>query len=140
MIYAQGTRHGTGVSTSGAYDYTSHNVSALQTAPPVKPHVGCGILTLIGFGSFFISIFGGAMIIEFLYQLGIWERQPPGEVSMLRYYFFLDLALMIALSAGSLILSGIVISRQMPAYNARLREWSLSMMCRRCGYAWFRKE
>ena len=118
--YSDGTAidpHGITGSTSG--HYTAQSQLAAQTAPPALPVFGCGTLLWLLLGSMMI---GTAVMI-------IAARWSYGAYAIWSYP---------AVFIGGFILIERDRRRRMPGYHDQLTEWSRGMICRRCGYRWFR--
>lgn len=131
-IYEQGTRTNYGHAGGGS---VSQSVLARQVSPPVKPALGCGMLTFLAaapvFGSLGMIFFLRICLNTISFTL---SQAVTGEMLFLIYA-----ALVVTGLVGGFYLALRSVNRRLPAYQTRLRQWSLGMYCRRCGNVWQRQ-
>lgn len=141
MMYSQGTRtghmSGAAVSSGGAVGiaggrFNSQSLLANQLSPPVEPKVDFGIPVAVFAMSVILSIIVVTVISRILSAVGL-SFDAGG--------FILFLILVVAFTGGGVFWCYQYVERnKMPDYQDRLREWSNSMVCRRCGYMWVRQQ
>lgn len=134
MAYTSGTHSGYASGTGIDFDgnigagggrFSMKSGLAEQTAPPVRPTLGCLVPTFLAFGLVMLLIFT-VPILSRIFQISD------------RVIIYLIPGLFIVLYPLSLFYFNRDLKRSsLPRYYDQLMQWQSSWICRRCGYRWF---